>query len=106
MNLPGNSLTYTQPSSDPEKPGFWYRTTSTLLLDTDPKQLHATTLDNIHEADIGTVVVTLFKLEGEALTLGVIDDVEKSLDQPVASDWNDVLDRYVLKKTEPARASV
>lgn len=99
VTISDRSLRYTQPNADPEKPpSFWYDTTFTLIPDTDPKQLHATIVDNVHETHIGTVVVTIFKIEGETLTLGVVEDFEAPPTEPIVGDWDWAFDQFVVDR--------
>lgn len=103
VTISGNSLLYTQPATDDTKPDFFYETTFTLPPDTDPKQLHATILRNSspEPADIGRVVVVLFKIEDETLTLGVVEDFDGPVTKPIAGDWERTIDRYYLEKARP-----
>jgi hypothetical protein len=106
VTISGNSLSYYQPARDPEGADFWYATTFTLPAGTEPKQLHATILKNSspEPADIGRVVVVLYEIEDETLTLGVIDDFEGPSVEPVIADWDQAIDRYHLERsTDPEK---
>ena len=105
ITISGNSL-YFKARED-----FWYETTFTLPAGTDPQQLHATIDQDStgRQDDVGRVVVAVFRIEGDALTLAVIDDFDGPLTEPVvtASDWaaieaNWTLDRYHLKRVGEA----
>ncbi|MEM7049241.1 MAG: hypothetical protein AAF604_06255 [Acidobacteriota bacterium] len=99
VTIEGNTLSYRQPSSD-----FWYETTFTLPEGTEPKQLHATIVANVHDDDIGTVVVTIYKLEGDQLTLGVVEDFSEAPTDPVVGDWDWVADMYDLERAVSSQA--
>ena len=97
MTILGNTLNFRA------RPDFWYETTFTIPAGADPQQLHATIIKDSSqsERDIGKVVVALFKIEDETLTLGVIDDFEGPLESPVTDGWDRASDRYYLKRVQP-----
>ncbi len=105
VTISGNSLRYTQPSADSSRPKFWYETTFTLPGGTDPKQLHATIVENVHQDDIGTVVVTIFKIDDETLTLGVVKDFEEPPTEPVVGDWEWAFDQYHFERAQPSEGN-
>lgn len=103
MTISGNSLNFHA------REDFWYETTFTLPAGTDPQQLHATIIKDSspQQADIGTVVVAIFKIEDGTLTLAVIEDYEGPPPNPVPtdSDWTSIesdwtIDRYYLKRAQ------
>lgn len=96
VTISGNTLHYSQ------REDFWFETTFTLPAGTDPEQLHATIIkeSSPQGANIGTVVVTLFKLEDTTLTLGVVEDFKGPPESPVIGDWERVMDIYYLKRAE------
>lgn len=100
--ISGNSLVYVQPSGDASTE-FRYETTFTLPAATGPKQLHATIVRNHwpDQAGVGKVVVTIFEVEDEALTLGVVNDFDGPPAEPVVGDWDRVSDLYNLERAEP-----
>ena len=53
---------------------FWFKTTFTLPAGKNPQELHATIRDCAEKESIGKVVVSIFKIEGEALTLLAMGD--------------------------------
>ena len=104
VTISGNSLLFYA------RADFWYETTFTLPAGTDPQQLHATIIkdSSSQQSDIGTVVVTIFKIEDGTLTLAVIENFEGPPPNPVItdSDWTVIesdwtLDRYYLKRSQP-----
>jgi hypothetical protein len=94
VTISGNSLRFYA------RPDFWFETTFILPAGTDPQQLHATIIkeSSPEQANIGTVVVTIFKIEDGTLTLGVLEDFEGPLANPVIGDWDLAMDQYYLKK--------
>lgn len=97
MTISGNSLHFRA------RPDFWYETRFTIPGGANPPQLHATIVrdSSLEQADIGRVVVALFKLENGTLTLGVIDDFDEPPSSPVATDWERAFDRYHLERAQP-----
>ncbi len=99
VTISGNSLHFKS------RPEFWYETAFTLPAGTDPEQLHATIIkDSLPEqAHIGTVVVALFKIEGETLTFGVVEDFEGPPADPIVGDWDGVMDIFYFKRALPRK---
>ena len=97
VTISGNSLLFHA------RADFWFETTFVLPAGTDPQQLHATIIKDSspQQVDVGTVVVTIFKIEDGALTLGVIEDFEGPPTNSVIGDWDRAIDRYYLKKVQP-----
>lgn len=95
VTISGNSLRFYA------REDFWFETTFTIPVGTGPQQLHATIIKegSPEQANIGTVVVALFKVGDEALTLGVIDDFENPPASPVDGDWDLTIARYDLKRS-------
>ncbi len=82
---------------------FWFDTTFTLPPATGPDQLHATIIKD-HSPDqdlVDTVVVTIFKIEGDSLTLGVVEDFKGPPTESIVGDWDYVSDIFYLKKASP-----
>ena len=100
ITIAGDSLDYTQPTPDPDDEEFWFGTTFVLWPDVEPKQLHATIRGNNSpgEPHLGTVVVTLFELDGGTLDLRVVDDYLEPPEGPVTADWERTTDRFVLER--------
>lgn len=93
VTISGNSLLF-EARSD-----FWFETTFTLPPGAEHPQLHATiTGSPPGQAEVGTVVVALFKVEGDSLSLGVLEDFEEPPTGPIASEWEDTIDRYDLAR--------
>ena len=79
---------------------FWFETTFTLPVGTDPKQLHATIKDCAGKDSIGKVVVAIYKIEDETLTLVAIgDEMPKSFEATEIKG----LSRYELRKVQPQK---
>lgn len=104
VTIVGNSLRFHA------REDFWFETTFTLPPGTDPQQLHATIIKDSspEQGDVGTVVVAVFKIEDETLTLAVIEDFDGPPTSPVItdSDWSMIeadwtKDRYYLERAEP-----
>jgi len=77
---------------------FWYETTFTLPAGTDPQQLHATIKRCSYPDSIGKVVIAIFKIEDETLTLAYLQTgaAPKSFEDEEA-------DRFKLRKVQPQR---
>ena len=97
VTISGNSLHFKA------RPDFWFETTFTLPSGTDPSQLHATIVkeSSPEGSNIGTVVVAVFKIEGETLTLGVIEDFDAPPEEAVVGEWEWAMDVYYLERGEP-----
>ncbi len=88
------------------KPTERYQATFTLPAGTDPQQLHATIKGGPVPKDIGKVVVAIFKIEHETLTLAGISasavQSPRSFGQDPAFENNSMF-RYELRKVQPKR---
>ena len=93
ITITGNSLHYHRDTN------FWFETTFTLPAGTDPKQLHATIKDSAGKDSIGTVVVAIFKVEGETLTLATGNGDGEAPKSFEATGLN----RYELRKVQPQK---
>ena len=80
---------------------FWWKTTMTLPAGTNPKQLHATITDSAGKDSIGTVVVAIFKVEAETLTLATGNGDGEAPKGFEATGLN----RYELRKVEPQKTT-
>lgn len=99
VTITGKVLRYAQPSGDESKEAFWFETTFTIPAESEYQQLHATIRDSSPDkSHIGKVIVTLFKIENEQLSLGVIESLERSPTGAVEGNWTDVMDEYVLTR--------
>jgi len=75
----------------------WWKTTFTLLADTDPGQLHATIKESSPPTNgIGQVVFAIFKIEDGTLTLAEVD----GSDEPPKA-FSSASSRYVVRKVQP-----
>ena len=90
ITITGNSLHY--------RVGAWYKTTFTLPAGTDPQQLHATIKRCSYPDSIGKVVIAIFKIEDETLTLAYLQTgaAPKSFEDEEA-------DRFKLLKFQPQK---
>jgi uncharacterized protein (TIGR03067 family) len=82
---------------------FWFETTFTQPVGTDPKQLHATIKDCApgQESSVGKVVVAIYKIEDGTLTLAAIGDEETPKSFEAAEEKG--LTRYELRKVQPQK---
>lgn len=105
VTITGKVLRYAQPSGDESKEAFWFETTFTIPAESEYQQLHAIIRDSSPDkSHIGKVIVTLFKIENEQLSLGVIESLEKAPFGAVEGNWNDVIDEYIFSRSaKPAR---
>ena len=80
---------------------FWFKTTFTQPVGTDPKQLHATIKDcpSGQESSVGKVVVAIYKIEYGTLTLVALGDEEDTPKSFEATKDN----RYELWKVQPQK---
>ena len=95
ITITGNSFHFHRDTN------FWFETTIALPAGTDPQQLHATIKDNAPAQGrnaIGKVVVALFKIEGETLTLAARGD--GSEETPISFE-DEKVTRYELRKVQP-----
>ncbi len=75
---------------------FWFEAAFTLPTGADPRQLHATITGSSPPTDnIGVVILAIFKIEDETLTLAT----DGSSDAPPTT-FEDATNIYVLKKVE------
>jgi hypothetical protein len=90
ITITGNSLHYYA------RTDFWYETTFTLPAGTDPQQLHATIKRCSYPDSIGKVVIAIFKIEDEILTLAYLQTgaAPKSFE-------DEEVDRFKLRKVPP-----
>jgi len=98
VTISGNSLNFHA------REDFWYKTTFTLPAATGPKQIHATVIEDSSppgQKHIGTVVVALYEIEGEKLTLGVVEDFEEPPTEDIVGDWDWIMDIYYLERAQP-----
>ena len=95
MTISGNLLRYET------RGDFWSETEFTVL--PEHGQIHATILQDSSEMqmDKGSVVVALFKVEGDALTLGVANSFKEPPSGPVDKGWDKISEIYELKRSEP-----
>ena len=102
MTISGQSLRYDQPNR--EESTFWFETELSFPEAEGPPQFHARIVDNNSEdrPHIGTVIVTIYELEGEKLTLGVVEDYVELPDEPIVGDWEWVMDIYYLERVDPS----
>jgi len=84
---------------------FWFETTFTQPVGTDPKQLHATIKDCApgQESSVGKVVVAIYKIEDGTLTLatrgGGAEETPTSFDDEKVS-------RYELRKVQLLKKNI
>ena len=99
VTISSNSLHF------PRDEGFWFKTTFTQPVGTDPKQLRTTIKDAApgQESSVGQVVGAIYKIEDGTLTLVALggDDEEK----PKSFEASEVkgLSRYELRKVPPQK---
>jgi uncharacterized protein (TIGR03067 family) len=98
ITITGNSLHFHRDTN------FWFETTFTQPVGTDPKQLHATIKDCApgQESSVGKVVVAIYKIEDGTLTLvplGGDEEMPKSFEATEAKG----LTRYELRKVQPQK---
>jgi uncharacterized protein (TIGR03067 family) len=81
---------------------FWFKTTFTQPVDTDPKQLHATIKDcaTEQESSVGKVVVALYKIEDGTLTLVALGDDGEETPKSFEAAEDTKLPRYELRKVQ------
>jgi len=84
---------------------FWFKTTFTQPVGTDPKQLHATIKDCApgQENSVGKVVVAMYKIEDGTLTLVALGDDDEERPKSFEAAQDKGLSRYELRKVQPQR---
>lgn len=108
VTIDGDSLRF---ESSPEK---WWQTTFTIATvpleggedgGESQKQIHATIerYGDEGQEHVGKIVVALYRLEGDTLTLGVVDDYERVPDDLVG-DWDWIMDIWELHKAPGAQS--
>lgn len=84
---------------------FWFKTTFTQPVGTAPKELHATIKESAQGQDssVGKVVVAIYKIEDETLTLVALGDGDE--EKPKSFEASEVkgLSRYELRKVQPQK---
>jgi len=97
VTFTGNSLHFHRDTN------FWFETTFTLPIGTDPKQLHAAikACPPGQESSVGKVVVAIYKIEDRTLTLVALggggEETPKSFEDTEVKG----LSRYELRKVQP-----
>ncbi len=83
---------------------FWFETTIVLPENTKPQQLHATIKNTAkgQESSIGKLVVAIFKIEGEIMTLLAKGDGSDDLPQSMERTDDQGVTHYRLQKVVPA----
>lgn len=86
---------------------FWFETTFTLPVGTDPKQLHATIKACApgQESSVGKVVVAIFKIEDGTLTLIAIGGGTEETPKSFEDTEDKGLSRYELRKVQPRKGN-
>ena len=99
ITITGNSFHFHRDSN------FWFATTITLRVDTDPRQLHATIKDCARgqENSVGKVVVAIFKIEDGSLTLAARGDGGEETPKSFEATEDKGLTRYELRKVQPQK---
>ncbi len=97
ITIEGNRLNFH------EREDFWYETTFTLRTETDPPQLLATIVKDHDNASVGSMVLVIYKIEGDTLTLVVSQDAEVPPPMGFDSDPSAVLGRYELTRVKHPR---
>ena len=81
---------------------FWFDTIFALPAGTNPKQLHATIKNCPPQDSIGQVVVAIFKIEDEILTLATGNGDGEAPKSFEATGLN----RYELRKVQPQKKNI
>jgi uncharacterized protein (TIGR03067 family) len=99
ITITGNSLRFYRDTN------FWFKTTFTLPVGTDPKQLHATIKDSApgQENSVGEVVVAIYKIENGTLTLAALGDGDDETPKSFKAAEDKGLTRYELRKVQPQK---
>ena len=84
---------------------FWFETTFTRPVGTDPKQLHATIKACApgQENSVGKVVVAIYKIEDGKLTLAAMPDGDEETPKSFEAAEGKGLTRYELRKVQPQK---
>ena len=85
---------------------FWFETTFTQPVGTDPKQLHATIKGNAASQGTnanGKTVAAIFKIEDETLTLAARGDGSEETPKSFEATEDGGLTRYELRKVQPQK---
>jgi hypothetical protein len=98
ITITGNSLRFYRDTN------FWFETTFTLPVGTDPKQLHATIKDCAGKDSIGKLVLAIFKIEDGTLTLAGIRTPDSAPEPPINFDSENTMSgRFELRKVQPQK---
>jgi len=84
---------------------FWFETTFTQPVGTEPKQLHTTIKDCAagQESSVGQVVVAIYKIEDGTLTLVPLGDGDEERPKSFEAAEDKRLSRYELRKVQPQK---
>jgi hypothetical protein len=90
ITIVGNSLEYHNSAG-------WYKTTFTLPANTDPRQLHATIkeVSPPSKSAIGRVVLAIYKIENDSLTLAELDDSDQ-----IPKSFDEASSQYKVKRVK------
>jgi uncharacterized protein (TIGR03067 family) len=96
ITIAGNSLHFHRDTN------FWFETTFTLPVRTDPKRLQATIKDCApgQENSVGKVVGAIFKIEDGTLTLVAIGDGDEDTPKSFEATEGKGLSRYELRQVQ------
>ena len=99
ITITGNSLHFHRDTD------FWFETTFTLPVGTDPRQLQATIKDCApgQESSVGKVVGAIFKIEDGTLTLVAMGDGDEETPKSFEATEGKGLPRYELRKVQPPK---
>ncbi len=102
ITVTGNSLHFNRDTN------FWFETTFTLPIGTDPKQLHATINKCApgQDSSVGEVVVAIYKIEDGTLTLAPIGEGDDATPKSFEAIEERGLTRYKLQKAQPQTKDV
>lgn len=79
---------------------FWYETTITIP-EAEQPQFYATIVKSSAEHDEGRVVVALYQVGEDTLTLGVVEDFDEAPTEPATREWDWIADIYELERAAP-----
>ena len=99
ITITGNSLHFHRDTN------FWFETTFTQPVGTDPKQLHATIKNGApgQESSVGKVVVAIYKIENGTLTLVALGGGDEETPKSFEAAEDKGLSRYELRKVQPQK---